>query len=58
MTLGSCNATSSDIVTVNKMQLKNKVKVLTFANKIDKESGNSPIAMMRNIKNGRDKKLL
>lgn len=34
------------------------IKILTFANSIDKEFGNSPVAMMRNNKNGRDKKLL
>jgi hypothetical protein len=31
---------------------------MTFANNTDKESGNSPVAIIRNIKNGRDKKLL
>lgn len=36
----------------------NIAKKQTFANKRDKEFGNSPVAMMRNSRNGKDKKLL
>lgn len=36
----------------------NIAKKLTFASKRDKEFGNSPVTMIRNSRNGKDKKLL